>query len=118
MSGALAGQVPPPWSGAWSGGWSGLVSSAALVPTSPAGAEVAQARQFWFRADAELIIYGATEPTAVVTSGGRRIPLQPDGTFYIRMHFPDGLHDFPLEAVAEDGEQRRAIRLTFERRTE
>ncbi|HEY3357180.1 MAG TPA: DUF4912 domain-containing protein [Polyangia bacterium] len=117
MSGGLARQAPP-WSGAWSGGWSGLMGSAAL-PTSPSGApQPEQARQFWFRADAELIIYGATEPDATVTSGGRPVPLRPDGTFYLRMHFPDGVHDFPLEATAADGEQKRAIRLTFQRRTE
>jgi hypothetical protein len=116
MSAALGAQAFP-WSGAWSGGWSGMVSSAAL-PTSPTGPEVEKGRRFWFRADAELIVYGATEPDATVTSGGRKIPLRPDGTFSLRMHFPDGVHDFPLEATAVDGEQKRAIHLTFQRRTE
>jgi hypothetical protein len=91
------------------------VSAAAAPPPAPAAE---RGRDFWFRADAELIIYGATEPDATVTSGGRRVPLRPDGTFYLRMHFPDGIQDFPLEATAVDGEQRRAIHLSFHRRTD
>lgn len=38
-------------------------------------------RQFWLVADAELIVYGATEPDASVTIGGRPIKLNADGTF-------------------------------------
>jgi hypothetical protein len=101
---------------AWSGGWSGLVGSMAAVPSSPM--VPGKARSFWLRADAELIVYGATEPDARLTIGGRAVPLSPDGTFYLRIHFPDGVQDFPIEAVAADQEQKRAIHMTFHRRTE
>jgi len=58
-------------------------------------------------ADAELIVYGATEPDATVTIGGRPIKLNPDGTFRFQMSFQDGLIDYPIMAVAADGEQTR-----------
>ncbi len=39
---------------------------------------------FWLNINAELIVYGATEPGAQVTLGGRPIQLRPDGTFSCR----------------------------------
>ncbi|MCU0567238.1 MAG: DUF4912 domain-containing protein [Oculatellaceae cyanobacterium Prado106] len=74
-------------------------------------------RQFWLVADAELIIYGATEPDATVTIAGQPIPLNPDGTFRIQISFQDGQIDFPIMAVAADGEQNRSIHMTFNRDT-
>ncbi|MDE5093284.1 MAG: hypothetical protein O4804_03240, partial [Trichodesmium sp. St11_bin5] len=74
-------------------------------------------RKFWLVADAELIIHGATEPDATVTIGGRPIKLNPDGTFRFQMAFPDGLIDYPIMAVAVDGEQNRSIHMQFTRET-
>jgi hypothetical protein len=88
---------------------SGAGFSASAPPTRP--------RKFWLIADAELIVYGATEPDATVTIGGRPIKLNPDGTFRFQMSFQDGMIDFPIMAVAADGEQNREIHLSFERET-
>jgi hypothetical protein len=77
----------------------------------------ARPRQFWLVADAELIVYGATEPDASVTIGGRPIKLNPDGTFRFHTSFQDGIQDYPIFAVAADGEQNRAIHMKFERET-
>lgn len=74
-------------------------------------------RKFWLVADAELIVYGATEPDATVTIGGRPIKLNPDGTFRYQMSFQDGLIDYPIMAVASDGEQTRSIHMKFTRET-
>lgn len=74
-------------------------------------------RQFWLVADAELIVYGATEPDATVTIGDRQIKLNPDGTFRFQMSFQDGVIDYPIKAVAIDGEQTRSIHMNFERET-
>ncbi|WP_373547906.1 DUF4912 domain-containing protein [Chamaesiphon sp.] len=74
-------------------------------------------RQFWLIADAELIVYGATEPDAVVSIGGRQIKLNPDGTFRFQMSFQDGNIDYPIVAVAKDGEQQRSVHMTFDRST-
>ncbi|MDM9385337.1 DUF4912 domain-containing protein [Chlorogloeopsis sp. ULAP01] len=90
-------------------GMSGVGFSASAVPMRP--------RQFWLIADAELIVYGATEPDATVTIGGRPIKLNPDGTFRFQMSFQDGLIDYPIMAVAADGEQTRSIHMKFTRET-
>ncbi|MCP6762214.1 MAG: DUF4912 domain-containing protein [Fischerella sp. CENA71] len=90
-------------------GMSGVGFSASAVPVRP--------RQFWLIADAELIVYGATEPDATVTIGGRPIKLNPDGTFRFQMSFQDGLIDYPIMAVAADGEQTRSIHMKFNRET-
>lgn len=77
----------------------------------------ARPRKFWLVADAELIVYGATEPDATVTIGDREIKLNPDGTFRFQMSFQDGVIDYPIKAVAIDGEQTRSIHMNFERET-
>jgi uncharacterized protein len=87
------------------------------VGMSGIGLESHQPRQFWLVADAELIVYGATEPDAAVFIGNRQIPLNPDGTFRFHMSFQDGLIDYPIVAVAKDGEQQRSIHMKFERET-
>lgn len=74
-------------------------------------------RRFWLVADAELIVYGATEPDATLTIDGKPIKLNPDGTFRLQMAFPDGQMRFPIIAVAADGEQTRSIDLHFRRDT-
>ena len=65
----------------------------------------------------ELIVYGATEPNATLTVGDRIVPLNPDGTFRFHVAFPDGQIDYPIKAVAVDGEQSRSINMHFERDT-
>jgi hypothetical protein len=90
-------------------GMSGVGFSASAVPVRP--------RKFWLVADAELIVYGATEPDATVTIGGRPIKLNSDGTFRFQMSFQDGVIDYPILAVAADGEQTRSIHMKFERET-
>ncbi|MFA6542799.1 MAG: DUF4912 domain-containing protein [Limisphaerales bacterium] len=76
-----------------------------------------KARGFWFNVNAELIIYGATEPDATVTIGGRRIRLRPDGTFGYRFALPDGKFDLPAIATSAAGDDTRAAELSFRRRT-
>jgi hypothetical protein len=88
---------------------SGVGFSASAPPIRP--------RQFWLVADAELIVYGATEPDATVTIGGRPIKLNPDGTFRFQMSFQDGVIDYPILAVAADGVQTRSVHMKFERET-
>ena len=90
-------------------GMSGIGFGASAPPIRP--------RQFWLVADAELIVYGATEPDATVTIGGQPIQLNPDGTFRFQMSFQDGKIDYPIMAVAVDGEQTREVHMKFERET-
>ncbi len=74
-------------------------------------------RKFWLIADAELIVYGATEPDATVTIDGKRIELEEDGTFRFHVSFQDGVLRYPIVAVAVDGEQTRSVHMDFERKT-
>ena len=75
-------------------------------------------RGFWFNVNAELIIYGATEPDAEVTIGGRVIKLRADGTFSYRFSLPDGKYELPAVAVSADKVEARAAELEFSRSTE
>jgi uncharacterized protein len=81
------------------------------------GAGPARARSFWLVVDAELIVYGATEPSATLTIGEREVPLAADGTFRLQAPFADGEQLYPIRAVSQDGEQQRSIQLDFQRQT-
>jgi len=115
---ALSSYVFPSGVGMWAvPNVSGLNMSGVGMSGFSAGAVPARPRKFWLVADAELIVYGATEPDANVTIGGRPIKLNSDGTFRFQMSFQDGLIDYPILAIAADGEQSRSIHMKFERET-
>jgi hypothetical protein len=84
---------------------------------SGSGVVAPRQRSFWLVADAELIVYGATDPSAKLSIGGEDVPLSSDGTFRIQVPFRDGQQVYAIEAVAADGEQKRNITLDFERTT-
>ncbi len=84
--------------------------------SSPHGG-LAKAKGFWFNINAELIIYGATEPDATVTIGDRAIKLRPDGSFSYRFALPDGEYRLPVKATSADETDNRAADLTFGRHT-
>ena len=80
------------------------------------GSGVVKNRSFWLVADAELIVYGATEPSAKLTIGGEDVPLAADGTFRIQVPFRDGTQKYDIKAVDVSGEQE-SISMRFERNT-
>jgi hypothetical protein len=94
------------------GSWSGAVSSF----SSPFGG-LERRKGFWFNINAELIIYGATEPDATVTIGGRTIRLRSDGSFSYRFSLPDGHYELPAVATSADGTDSRSAGLKFNRAT-
>jgi hypothetical protein len=94
----------------------GAGAGAAGVSSPLGGGE--RGRGFWFNVNAELIVYGATEPDAKVTIGDRPIKLRPDGTFSFRFALPDGQYELPAAAQSADGEETRRARLRFSRETE
>ena len=107
LSSAAAAQFSMP------SAWSGAVSSL----SSPFGGGV-EKKKFWFNVNAELIIYGSTEPDAEVTIGGRVIKLRPDGTFSYRFALPDGKFDLPAIATSADRTDNRSAELVFSRKTQ
>jgi hypothetical protein len=85
--------------------------------SSPFGGAQRQ-RGFWFNVNAELVIYGATEPDATVTIGDRTIKLRPDGSFSFRFSLPDGEYSLPAAAHSADGVETRSAHLQFSRATD
>jgi len=96
----------------------GLSSGALSSLSSPFGVVTGgRPKGFWFNVNAELIIYGATEPDATVTIGGRKIRLRPDGSFSYRFALPDGDYELPATAVSADASDARHATLQFRRAT-
>ncbi|MEL6938006.1 MAG: DUF4912 domain-containing protein [Cyanobacteria bacterium J06598_1] len=112
---AVSSFVFPSGAGLWA------LPTASGVNMSGAGmfasAPPEKSRKFWLVADAELIVYGATEPDATVTIDGKEIELEEDGTFRFHVSFQDGVLRYPIVAVAKDGEQMRSVHMDFERKT-
>lgn len=74
-------------------------------------------RDFHFEINAELIVFGATEPNAKVTLQGEPVQLRPDGTFTVRFALPDSRQIIPAVAASPDGVEERTIVLAVERNT-
>lgn len=85
--------------------------------SSPGAPEQQGPAAFWLNVNAELVIYGGTEPGASVTIGGRPISLHPDGTFSCRCSLPDGEHAVTVSALSAQRELRQA-ELKFSRHTD
>ncbi len=91
----------------------GVSSMSSQALTRPEAAE----KKFWLVADCELILYGATEPDAFVTVSGRKVALNPDGTFSMRFALPDGNMDLPVKALSKDETDSRQIEIKVTRKT-
>jgi hypothetical protein len=91
--------------------------SSQVVTSLGSGAFGSKSRKFFFNLDAELIIYGSTEPTAKVMIQGEPVQLRPDGSFTMRVSLPDGRQILPAVAYSADGVEERTIVLAVERNT-
>jgi uncharacterized protein len=74
-------------------------------------------RGFSFEVDAELIVFGCTEPQAHVTLQGEPVKLRPDGTFTVRFSLPNSRQVIPAVACSRDGFEQRTVVLAVERNT-
>lgn len=74
-------------------------------------------RDYWFQVDAELIVYGATQPGSTVTLQGKPVQLRDDGSFTMRFSLPDNRQIIPTVAKSPDGVEERTIVLAIERNT-
>jgi uncharacterized protein len=90
---------------------SATLQSLATTALAPLG------RDFHFQIDAELIVYGTTEPNARVTLQGEPVQLRNDGTFTVRFSLPDSRQIIPAVASSPDGCEERTIVLAVERNT-
>lgn len=94
------------------------ISSGAISSFFGSGQIRERPRGFWYNLDAELIVYGATEPDASVTLQGRPIQLRPDGTFTARFALPDGNQEIPVTFVSSDEVDRVTVEPKVSRRTD
>lgn len=72
---------------------------------------------FHFEIDAELIVYGRTDPSAKVTLQNSSVALRPDGSFTMRFSLPEGRQIIPGTAQTRNGLEERTIILAVERNT-
>lgn len=88
--------------------------------SSPFGASfgAGKPRDFFMHVNAELIIYGGTDPKAKVRIDGQDITLREDGTFSYHFTFPDGRFHIPIEATSPDNVETRSALLSFLRLSE
>ena len=82
-----------------------------------AGGPIGRKSDFALDADAELIVYGQTNPKAHVTLAGQPVKLRPDGSFTVRKSLPDRRQVLPVVAGSGDGLEQRTIILAIERNT-
>ncbi|MCU0707932.1 MAG: DUF4912 domain-containing protein [Pirellula sp.] len=76
-----------------------------------------RARQFHFDVDAELVVFGSTHPDAHVTIGTEPVKVRSDGTFSIRIPFPDRRQVLPATARSRDGVDEQTVVIAVERNT-
>ncbi|MCR9295953.1 MAG: DUF4912 domain-containing protein [bacterium] len=73
--------------------------------------------QFHFDMDVELVVYGYTTTDGYLTLNGEPVALRDDGTFALRLPFPDRRQVIPAVACSRDGSQQRMIVVAVERNT-
>lgn len=81
------------------------------------GSGIVKNKSFWLVADSELIVYGATDPSAKLTIGEQDVPLAADGTFRLQVPFRDGSQKYEIKAVDTSGDQEKSITMKFDRVT-
>jgi len=97
--------------------FSGISSWSVGASWSAQPFSVRQERRFFMHVNAEIIFYGGTHPDAAVTIDGKRIQLNPDGTFRYHFRLPDGDWRIPIVAQSPDKVEERSATLSFERAT-
>jgi uncharacterized protein len=72
---------------------------------------------FYFEMEVELYVHGSTVPDGFVTLNGEPVKLRSDGTFALRLPFPDRRQVLPAVACSRDGVQQRTVVVAVERNT-
>ena len=97
--------------------FSGITSWSVGASWSAQPFSIRQERGFFMHVNAEIIFYGGTHPDAAVTIDGKRIQLNPDGTFRYHFRMPDGEWRIPIVAQSPDKMEERSATLSFDRTT-
>lgn len=72
---------------------------------------------FPFEVDAEMIVYGMTDPRATVNMAGEPVRVRNDGSFAVSFAIPDRRQVIPVVASSRDGSKQRTTVLAIERNT-
>jgi len=72
---------------------------------------------FELEVDAEMVVYGVTQPNAYVTLQGEPVKVHPDGTFRVRVEMPNRRQVLPIVASTADGASRQTVVMAVERNT-
>jgi hypothetical protein len=67
--------------------------------------------------DSELIVYGTTDRHTHVTISGEPVTVNADGSFAVKVHFPDRRQVIPVVANSADGVEQKTVILGVERNT-
>jgi uncharacterized protein len=67
--------------------------------------------------DAEMIVYGVTQPGSYVTLQGEPVKVQRDGSFRVRVDMPNKRQVLPIVASTADGVERQTVVIAVERNT-
>jgi hypothetical protein len=79
--------------------------------------EPEESSDFQIEVDAEMIVYGATQPGAYVTLQGEPVKVGPDGTFRVRVDLPNKRQVLPIIASNPNGVERQTVVIAVERNT-
>lgn len=93
------------------------ISSGAISSISSPVKKALKKKGFWLTVDAELIVYGQTEPDAKLTVQNKPVRLKKDGSFTLRFALPDGRQEIPVSATSFDGDDTRTITPIVTRKT-
>lgn len=67
--------------------------------------------------DAEMVVYGVTQPGMLVTLQGEPVTVRPDGTFRVRVDLPNKRQVLPIVTSTPEGIERQTVVLAVERNT-
>lgn len=95
-----------------------IISSPRVSSLASPVKKILPEKKFWLTVDTELIVYGATEPSAKVAIQGRPINLRPDGTFTLRFALPDGKQVIPVVATPLDGADTKTVTPIVSKKTQ
>jgi len=74
-------------------------------------------KKFHFDVNAELVVFGSTHPEAHVSVGVEPVKVRTDGSFSIRLPFPDRRQVLPATAKSRDGVDEQTVVIAVERNT-
>jgi hypothetical protein len=72
---------------------------------------------FDLEVDAEMVVYGVTQPGAYVTLQGEPVKVHADGTFRVRVELPNRRQVLPIVASMADGGAQQMVVMAVERNT-